>query len=124
MANLNLFDIDIDLQKSPDTNDFVELANHECVNQSIDLFITNPYRIGKGLTNRIFASVFSDLNSQTEDDLADSILEEMELRYPFLTVEGINVESDHRNRRIKIKMYWSLREGALSGEYQRYWYQP
>jgi len=118
---LQIFDMDIDLQESPETKDLTDVYNEDAVNQSIDLFVTYPYRISKGLTNRIFTKIFSDLTFKTETDIIRDIEDEFEENYPLLELNNVEVERIPNLRKLKIKIDWKIRGYELSGTYKRYW---
>lgn len=119
---LQLFDIDQDLIEDPTTKDLKEIYNEEVINQSIDLWISVPYRIGEGMTNNILATIFSDLNTKTEIDLVRDIEESFEDNYQMLLLRNVEVESDPENRRIYVSIDWSIKNFPnISGTYNRYW---
>jgi len=118
---LKLFDLDYDLQADSTTNDFKELYNVDAINQSIDIWLTTPYRIGEGFTNNLLSLVFSDINLKTEDDIRNEILDEMENNYQFLEVQNLRIESDPKNRRIYVSLDWMVKTYEVSGNYSRYW---
>lgn len=123
MFTLRLFDIDKSLEIDSSTKDFKTVYNEEAVNQSIDVFLTNPYRIGRGLTNSLFTSVFADIGIKKEIDIQRDIEIEMERNYPFISVRYIDVTSIPEQRKIKVFLRWSLKGTEVTGDYTRYWEQ-
>lgn len=124
MARLDLFDIDMSLEVDPSTRDLKTTYNEEAVNQSIDLFLTNPYRIGVGLTNRIFSMVFSDMKVEQIADLKDTIETEFRRSYYLIAFKKFNLIPDSGNRRMLASIDWYIPKSTLSGQYVRYWHQP
>jgi len=118
---VQLFDIDLDLKVDPNTNDFKELYDEDTVNQSIDLFLSNPYRIGTGLTNGLFNMLFTDIQVSTVEDIKRVIREEFEYNYPMVIIDSLIVHKESNQRRIRISMRWTLAEVSLSGTFDRYW---
>ncbi len=118
---LRVFDIDYDLKMDPDTKDFKELVNEEAVNQSLDLFITTPYRIGIGYTNNLLNILFTDLTQKTKNDVIIEIQESLTDNYQILDWNVIDVDIDYIKRTIYVYIEWSFKDFDLSGKYSRYW---
>jgi len=121
MATVKLFDLDQSLKEDPTTKDFKELYNKDVVNQSIDIFLSNPYRIGVGLSNRIFDSVFADMNGSTDFELSNSLKTSFANDYPFIQIQSLKVTTDPTQRRLKIQMIWNIPNFQLTGDYTRFW---
>ena len=124
MPVIELFDVDMNMQVDPLTRDLKTLNNEDAVNQSIDLFITNPRRIGVGLSNTIFEYVFSDVSLTSVSHLTDDIKEQFKQGYPLLTIKTFIITPEPTKRRLKVYMEWSIDETTLTGVYTRYWNQP
>jgi len=118
---LSVFDIDLDLQVDNTTRDLKELYDDEAINQSIDIWISVPYRIGVGYTSSLIGLVFTDIGQKTDSDIADDIESEFERNYQLLKLNSVQVESDENNRKIFVKIDWRLKDYPLAGTYQRYW---
>lgn len=119
---IQVFDIDYDLEEDSSTKDLTVLYNEDAINQSIDVWISVPYRIGVGYTNSLINQIFIDIQLKTEIDLARIIQEEFERNYYMLKLRGVIVESDPNNRRVYVSISWELRDyPEISGTYQRYW---
>ena len=119
---LQLFDIDYDLQEDPDTKDLKELYNEDAINQSIDLWLSHPYRIGVGNTNTLINYLFTDLIVKTEQDIANIISREFDRNYQMIRLLDIDVVSELNKRRIYVKLEWELKNYDVSGIYTRFWY--
>lgn len=121
MASTRLFDIDQALKPSAVTGDLVDLYNEKAVNQSIDLFISNPYRIGEGLSNTIFSSIYTDFQ---EDDLVDfqaSLAQSLARDLPILEVVDLQVFPEPLLRRIRVQFVWRLKGFSMTGKYNSFW---
>jgi hypothetical protein len=118
---LKLFDLDLDLKQDSYTKDLKELYNIDVINQSIDIFLTTPYRIGKGFTNSLFDKVFTDINFKNNIDIARDLEEEFTINYQLLKINDITIESDTKNRRIFVRLDWAVKDFGISGNYSRYW---
>jgi hypothetical protein len=118
---LQLFDLDYDLKEDPNTKDFKELYNEEAVNQSIDIWISMPYRVGQGYTNSIISRVFTDLNYKEIVDFQRDIATEFERNYPMLQLINLKVTPDTVKRYLYVSLSWKLVKFDLYGQYTRYW---
>ena len=118
---VKLFDLDLDLQEDITTKDFKEIGDEEVVNQSIDIFITTPYRIGQGITNNLLNVLFTDMKTKTKFDIMRDIEEEFEEHYQLVKIDRLDVDLDYNNRRIYVILEWSLNGFDMSGKYSRYW---
>jgi hypothetical protein len=121
MADLKLFDLDYSLNIDSRTRDFKEIYNSEVVNQMIDLYIGTPYRIGQGLTNNIFQTLFTDITLKTQEDLQIELQDQFERFFQFIDVLDLTVEPQPEKRRIWVRLTWSLRGSTIAGYYTRYW---
>ena len=123
MANVVVSDIDLSFIPDPDTKDLKDIYQVEAVNQSIDLFISNPYRIKQGLTNNIFTMVFSDLSYADSYTLSSMVSNQIVNNYRILDIISLVVEPIIEKRKYYIKLVWRLKNTTLSGTYERYWEQ-
>jgi hypothetical protein len=120
--DLQLFDIDYNLKEDPNTRDLKELYNIDAVNQSIDIWLTVPYRIGKGLSNGLLAQVFINISQKTTIDIQRDIEDEFKRNYQVLNILQVLVTPEPVNLRYKIKVYWQIPNTSVSGVYNRFWY--
>lgn len=118
---IQLFDLDYNLDVPSDTKDIKDIYNEDAVNQSIDLWIMVPYRLGVGLTNNLAQILFADINVKTEEDIKEEILTTFSRFYSALNIDYLKVDSDPNNRRIFVSLNWSLKNYNLSGNYTRFW---
>jgi hypothetical protein len=119
---LKIFDIDYDLTIDPNTKDYKELYNEDAINQSIDLWLSHPYRISLGWQNALINYVFSDLTNTTEDEIRDIVEDELARNYQIISVQSVEVEIDYNKRRIYISVSWRLADfPSVAGVYTRFW---
>jgi len=123
MAQVFLFDIDTSLKVDPSTGDFQEVIGAEVVNQALDIFITNPYRVGIGLTNTLFNTIFTDLDALSEDTLIANITTQIETFFRIIEIKGLQIQVFAPERKIKISLKWKLRNFNVVGELNRFWSQ-
>jgi len=120
-ADIQLFDLDQSLKLDPATKDFKELYNQDAINQAIDLFIANPYRIGVGLSNSLFDSVFTDLVGSETQELGFRIRKEFQENFTILRITSLFVSPEPEQRRIRIQLVWEMADFNLTGSYLRFW---
>ena len=124
MGIYEFFDIDASLTVDPDTKDLKELYNDQAVNQAIDIFISNPYRIGVGTTNRIFDMVFNDVRFVDINDLTITLEDNFKRGFNLIAFNEIIVIPQPNKKRYRITLNWFIPNTDISGTYDRYWNQP
>jgi len=121
MANIDLFDVDLSLKEDTLTKDIKEIYNEDVINQSIDIFVSNPYRIGVGLTNQVFDRVYTDIVTENLFELEQDLVQEFQENFNIITVNELTVEPINGNRALKIQLFWTLTGYELQGTYRRIW---
>lgn len=120
-SGVTIFDIDKSLKADTLTKDFKDIYNEDAINQGIDIYLTNPYRIGHGTVNTIFSSLYMDIANGSEDGLIRSITDSLSKTFPEIVVKNIVAEPQPSQRSIYIRVEWEMSLYNITGTYTRYW---